>query len=143
MEEFRKKVHKRVVIDSLICGNAILLYMALLFFTKGASEFGKGISIGLFCGFEIVAVYTLAKNFTALHNDDRLKEMYINENDERNLAIAKETSQKSSLITVILTALAAVAAGFFDVKICLTLVAALLLSAVVNIIVNIYFNKRM
>ncbi|MBP3797723.1 MAG: hypothetical protein J6I46_08130 [Ruminococcus sp.] len=143
MEEFRKKVHKRVVIDSLICGNAILLYMALLFFTKGASEFGKGISIGLFCGFEIVAVYTLAKNFTALYNDDRLKEMYINENDERNLAIAKETSQKSSLITVILTALAAVAAGFFDVKICLTLVAALLLSAVVNIIVNIYFNKRM
>lgn len=143
MEEFRKKVHKRVVIDSLICGNAILLYMALLFFTKGASEFGKGISIGLFCGFEIVAVYTLSKNFTALYNDDRLKEMYINENDERNLAIAKETSQKSSLITVILTALAAVAAGFFDVKICLTLVAALLLSAVVNIIVNIYFNKRM
>ncbi|MBR0528654.1 MAG: hypothetical protein IJJ76_02685 [Ruminococcus sp.] len=143
MEEFRKKVHKRVVIDSLICGNAILLYMALLFFTKGASEFGQGISIGLFCGFEIVAVYTLAKNFTALYNDDRLKEMYINENDERYLAIAKETSQKSSLITVILTALAAVAAGFFDVKICLTLVAALLLSAVVNIIVNIYFNKRM
>ncbi len=143
MEEFRKKVHKRVVIDSLICGNAILLYMALLFFTKGASEFGQGISIGLFCGFEIVAVYTLAKNFTALYNDDRLKEMYINENDERNLAIAKETSQKSSLITVILTALAAVAAGFFDVKICLTLVAALLLSTVVNIIVNIYFNKRM
>ena len=143
MEEFRKKVQKRVMIDSLICGNAMLIYMALLFFTKDVSEFGKGISIGLFCGFEIVAVFTLAKNFTALHNDDKLKEMYINENDERNIAIAKETSQKGSLITLVLTALAAVTAGFFDVKICLTLTAALLLSAIVNISVNIYYNRKM
>lgn len=143
MEEFRKKVEKRLRIDTMFCGSAMAMYLALMFLTKGASDFAQGISLGVFCGLEIVAVYHLAKTFSVLHNEDKLKEMYIAETDERNIAIAKETSQKSSVISMTLTSAAAVAAGFFDVKVCLTLVASLLVESIIMIGVNIYCKKNM
>ena len=92
---------------------------------------------------EFVAVCNLAAAFSALHNEEKLKEMNINENDERNIAIAKETSQKGLTISMVGTAMAAIAAGFFDVKICLTLCAALLFSALVTVMVNLYYKRKM
>ncbi len=143
MEKFRKKVEKRLKIDTMICACSLALYFALIFLTKGASDFAQGVSMGVFIGMEFVAVYNLARTYATLHNEEKLKEMYIKETDERNIAIQKETSQKGSTISMAGTAMAAIAAGFFDEKICFTLVAALLFSALVTIIVNAYYNKKM
>lgn len=143
MEKFRKKVEKRLKIDAMICTCSLALYFALIFLTKGASDFAQGVSMGVFIGMEFVAVYNLARTYAALHNEEKLKEMYIKETDERNIAIQKETSQKGSTISMLGIAMAAIAAGFFDKKICFTLVAALLFSALVTIIVNAYYNKKM
>lgn len=143
MENFRKKVERRYKLNTTVCLCSFALYFMLNFLTKGASDFAQGISIGVFIGVELVAVYNLAKTFTALHNEEKLKEMYINETDERNIAIQKEVSQKSSTISMVGTAMAAIAAGFFNEKICLSLVAVLLFSALVTIIVNAYYNRKM
>lgn len=143
MEDFRKKVERRFKLDTMVCLCSLALYFMLKFLTKGASDFAQGISMGVFVGMEIVAVYSLSRTFTALRNEEKLKEMYINETDERNIAIQKETSQKGSTISMVGTAVAAIAAGFFDEKICFTLVAALLFSALVTIILNAYYNRKM
>ena len=143
MENFRKKVEKRLQIYTTICMCSLALYFALVFLTSGASDFAQGISMGVFIGMELVAVYNLARTFAALHNEEKLKEMYIAETDERNIAIQKETSQKGLTISTAGIAMAAIAAGFFDVKICFTLTGALLFSALIKIIVNAYYNKKM
>lgn len=143
MEEFRKKVEKRLRFYTAVCLCSLAVYSALNFFTKGASDFAQGLTIGIFCGMEVVAVYNLARMFAAVQNKDKLKEMYINETDKRNIAIQKETSQKGSLISMLGTAAAAIVSGFFDEKVCITLAAAILFSALVNIIVNAYYNKKM
>lgn len=143
MEEFRKKVERRFKLDTMVCLCSLALYFMLKFLTKGASDFAQGISMGVFVGMEFVALYNLSRTFTALRNEEKLKEMYINETDERNIAVQKETSQKGLTISTVGTAIAAIAAGFFDEKICFTLVSILLFSALVTIILNAYYNKKM
>lgn len=143
MEDFRKKVEKRFKLYATVCINSLALYFALIFLTKGASDFAQGISMGVFIGMEFVAVYNLAASYTALHNDKKLKTMYINETDERNIAIAKETSQKGSIISMVGTAMATIAAGFFDKKICFTLCVVFLFNTLVTLIVNLYYKRKM
>ena len=143
MEKFRKNVEKRLQVDITVCLCSLALYFALLFVTKGASDFAQNISMGVFIGMELVTVYNLAAAYTALHNEEKLKEMYINETDERNIAIGKESSQKGSTISMVGIAMAAITAGFFDEKICITLCAVLFFSALVTIIVNLYYKRKM
>ena len=143
MENFRKKVERRFKLDTLVCLCSLALYFMLVFLTNGASDIAQAVSMGVFVGMESFAVYSLTRTFAALRNEKKLKEMYINETDERNIAINKETSQKSSAISMMGTAMAAVAAGFFDEKICFSLVAVLLFSALATVIVNVYYKRKM
>lgn len=143
MENFRKKVEWRFKLDTIVCLCSLALYFILNFLTKNAGDFAQGLSLGVFVGMELVAVYNLAKTFAALHNEEKLKEMYIKETDERNVAIRKETSQKSSAISMIGTAMAAIVAGFFDEKICLSLVGVLFFSALVTVFTNAYYKRKM
>lgn len=143
MEDFRKKVERHFKFDTMFCLCSLALYFMLKFLTKGASDFAQGISMGVFVGMELFVVCHLARTFTALRNEEKLKEMYINETDERNIAIQKETSQKGSVISMVGTSMAAIAAGFFDKKICFSLVAVLIFSALVTILVNVYYKRRM
>ena len=69
MEKFRKKVEKRLHVDITVCLCSLALYFALLFVTKGASDFAQNISMGVFIGMELVTVYNLAAAYTALHNE--------------------------------------------------------------------------
>lgn len=143
MEEFRKKIERRFKLDRMLCLCNLAIYFMIKFLTKGASDFAQGISMGVFVVMELFAAYSLSRTFTALRNEEKLKEMYINETDERNIAIQRETSQKGATISMVGTAIAAIVAGFFDEKICFTLVAVLLFSALVTIILNAYYDRKM
>ncbi len=143
MEKFRKKIEWRLKFYTTICLCSLALYFGLMHLTKGASDFAQGLTMGVLCGTELVAVYNLVRMFIAVRNEEKLKEMYIQETDERNAAIRKETSQKGSAISMMGTAMAAIVVGFFDETICITLVAVLLFSALVNIIINVYYSRKM
>jgi len=143
MNEFEKKLKRRLNVSTFICLFSVILYLLLNFLTKTASDFAQGISMGVFVGIELVSVYMLVSSYTALNNKEKLKEMYINETDERNMAIAKETSQKSALISMIGTALATIVAGFFDKKICLLLCAVVFFDVLVTVLVSMYYKKKM
>lgn len=143
MEEYRKKVELRLRICTMICGCSGVIYMAFNFFTKGAGDFAKGLTSGVFVGMMVVAIFNLTKYGIALKNEEELKKMYIRETDERNIAIQKETSQKGSAITLFCSGLGAIVAGFFDEKVCITIVAVTLFGALVNLALNVYYNKKM
>lgn len=143
MEEFREKVKTRFKIYNLICISSLALYFVLNYLTKGAGDFAQGLTMGIFCGSELVAVYNLVRILIALRSEEKLKEMYIQETDERNAAIQKETSRKSSAISAFVTAMAALAAGFFDEKICFVLASVLFVNALIYVAVNTYFRQKM
>lgn len=143
MEEYRKKAKTRFTLLTMVCCSSLTVYFALCFLTRDASDFAKGLSVGLLSAVEICSVFGLVKTFKLMHNEEYLKKMYIEENDERNKEIKKETACKSNLITTYGIGFAAVIAGFFDIKICIALTAVLSFNLFVLLIVNAYYRKKM
>lgn len=143
MKEFREKLERKLKLHSLFTCSSILIFFGCKFLLDGTSDFAEGLITGFFSGIMIVAIYNLSRMFAALKNEEKLKEMYIAETDERNIAIGKETASTATIISVMLTALAAIVAGFINITVCITLAAALLFWAIVTVSVRSYYNKKM
>lgn len=143
MEEFRKKLKTRSLLLTILCCAAPLLYLTLLFFTKNSSEFAQGLSMGLLTSIEVCSLIGLTEALVLLRNEKKLKEKYIQTNDERNKNIQKETASKCLAFSIYGTGIAAIVAGFFDIKICTTLTLVMVFNALVFIAVNIYYKKKM
>ena len=143
MEDFKKKVEKRALISTILCSSSLAVYFALRFLTKNASDFGQGLAMGVWIGMEFVAVVNTVRLFATLKSEKALKALYIKENDERNKAIERETSQKSMLSSSVGIAAGAVVSGFYDVKICAALCGALTFMALVTLCMRAYYNKTM
>ena len=143
MEEFRKKLKNRSMMLLMFCAAAPALYFTLRFLTKGATEFAQGLSMGILTSLEVCAIIGMVEAFALLRNEKKLKEKYIAYTDERNKAIEKETAIKFLPVSTYAIGLAAVAAGFFDIKICTTLTAVLLFNLLVFLALKFYYMKKM
>ncbi len=143
MKEFRKKLEKKVKICSLFASSSILIFIGSNLLFDGASDFANGLITGFFSGLMVVIIFNLVRMTAALQNEKKLREMYVAETDERNIAIGKETSNTAVTISTMCLALAVIVAGFINVTVCITLAAALLFSAIVTISVRAYYNKKM
>lgn len=143
MKEFREKLEKKVRIYSLFACFSCLVFFGCNFIFEGASDFAKGLITGFFSGIMLVMIYYLSQMFAALKNEAKLKEMYIAETDERNIAIGKETASSATIVSMMCTALAAIVAGFINVTVCITLAAALFFSAIITVSMRAYYNKKM
>ena len=150
MEEFRKTVEKRLKnhIGVGIC--CFILFIVLFIYTKGtdgfttgADGFTTGYSAGMLSGLAVLGIYNTIMIYTALHNEEKLKKMYIDETDERNSAILKETAKTSWQISWFVLSAASFAAGLFDKKICITLIAVLAFIAVTRFITHAYYKRKM
>lgn len=143
MKEFKEKLEKKTRFYSLFTCSSILIFFGCKFLLDGASDFAEGLITGFFSGLMIVAVFNLARMYTALKNDDKLKAMYIEETDERNIAIGKETACTATMISIMVVALSAIVAGFINVTVCITLAVSLFVTAVITVCVRGYYNKKM
>ena len=143
MEEFKKKIRRRQLIFNMICLSSLAVYFGLQFLTKDVSDFARGLTMGVWCGVEFVAMFNSIRLLIILKNEEKLKELYIQEHDERNIAIQKETSQKGFFITMMAMAIAAIVAGFFNVTVCTTLFFTMTGSAIIVIAVNLYYRNKM
>ncbi|MDO4863978.1 MAG: hypothetical protein Q4A05_07400 [Ruminococcus sp.] len=143
MEEFRKKLKNRSMILLLLCGFAPILFVTLWFITKGASDFAQGLSMGILTSIEFCSIVGLVEALVLLRDEKKLKEKYIASTDERNKAIEKETASKFLPVSTYAIGFAAVAAGFFDIRICMTLTAVLLFNLFVFLALKGYYMKKM
>lgn len=121
--------------------------LALLnYFFKGTgshgSDFIRGFQCGIFLGLELLMVYAASKIMSALKKEDRLKAMYIEEHDERFQSIRLHTFATSGLVSLGALAFAAVVAGFFDEKVCLTLIVTLVALALLKLPFKLYYAKK-
>ena len=143
MKDFRNKLERKVKITAIICCLFPTIYIVCKMLIKNQNDFAQGLVLGVFSGACLVCIYYLVRNMTALHDEEKLKQLYIELTDERNIAITKESLKTSSTIFVAATALVSIVAGFIDVTVCITLSAVLLLYAVITIIVQLYYKNKM
>ncbi|MCR5708521.1 MAG: hypothetical protein K6G82_09625 [Ruminococcus sp.] len=143
MEDFRKKLKNRSLILISILLAAPAAFSALYFLTSGVSDFAKGLSLGIFTSIEVCSVIGLIEAIVLLRDEKKLKEKYIALTDERNKAIEKETASKFLPVSTYGIGFAAVAAGFFDIKICITLTAVMMFNLLVFLALKAYYMKKM
>ena len=143
MEEFKKKLKTQQLLSTMVLTSSLAVYFLLRFLTKDVSDFAQGLTTGFWIAIEVLALVNTVRLLVTLRNEEEIKKLYIQEKDERNIAIQKETSQKSSVINVIVLGLAVLVAGFFDIKVSVTLFAVLSVSALITIAVNLYYRKKM
>ena len=143
MKDFKAKLEKQLKLNTLICclfPSVLILCKQLV---KNRNDFAQGLVFGVCTGVMVVAVYFLVKNYTVLHDEEKLKKLYIEVTDERNIAITKESLKTSSTISMVVIALASIVSGFFSEAISITLASVLLVNALITIIVQTYYKKKM
>lgn len=143
MEEFKKKIQRRFYLCTMYCGAASGTYFLLQHLIKNAPDFSRGMIAGVMVGMDVVAVFLMIKYLMLLRNEKKLKEEYIKSTDERNIAISKETMRTASVVSLMLTAIAVIVSGFFSKVIATTLFAEMTASALITVIVNIFYKKKM
>lgn len=142
MEEFRKKLRRRIMLSVIFCLSGLFIYFALIRIT-GAPEYTKGILIGVLSSSLTVSVFNIFRLMPLLQDEEKLKKAYIAETDERNTLIQKESARTVMSISIMIAALAAIAASFFNPVITLTLSANIILTGIVSIAVTAYYNKKL
>lgn len=144
MEDFRKKLTRKYRLIIVFCCCCTLpVYLGLTHLVKGADDFVAGLLSGMYSGIMIVSFFNLVRIHTALHNEEKLKEIYVRETDERNVAISKETMKTASVISLMVTAFAVIISGFFNSVISMVLGISIMANAVITIAVQCYYNKKM
>ena len=132
-----------MLICTMICCSGLGIYFGISALTQGASDFARGLTAGVLCGLEVTAVFNLVRLFMISHDDEKLKQLYITETDERNISIEKESAKKSQLIIMFGIAVADIVFGYFDETVAKVLSTVLMLSAVVTIAVRKYYDTKM
>ena len=143
MEAFKKKLKTQQLLSTMVLTSSLAVYFLLRFLTKDVSDFAQGLTTGFWIAIEVLALVNTVRLLVTLRNEEEIKKLYIQEKDERNIAIQQETSQKSAVINVIVLGLAVLVAGFFDIKVSVTLFVVLSVSALITIAVNLYYRKKM
>lgn len=143
MEDFRKKLKNRSLLLISILLAAPAAFSALCFLTNGVSDFARGLSLGIFSSIEVCSIIGLIDTIVTLCDEKKLKEKYIALTDERNKAIEKETASKFLPVSTYGIGFAAVAAGFFDIRICMTLTAVLMFNLFVFLALKGFYMKKM
>ncbi|GKU77366.1 hypothetical protein [Paenibacillus sp. L3-i20] len=146
MENYKVQIKTRKNALSLVAAATLLIYVGLVFYRGGLPElpsFIKGFHTGAFIGTELFLVLFLVKYIKASKNDEELKKLYIEENDERNGLILQSASSLSIIIILIGLAIASVIAGFFNSLIFYTLLAALLFVVIIFFMLWKYYTKKL
>ena len=143
MKDFKAKLEKKLKLNALVCCLYPSVFLLCKLLVKNQNDFAQGLVFGVCTGAMVVSVYFLVRNYAALHDEEKLKKLYIELTDERNIEIKKESLNTSSTISMVVIALASIASGFFSAAISITLAAVLIVNAVITILIQLYYEKKM
>lgn len=91
----------------------------------------------------MVLISYFVKILRARKNQQKLKKMYIESYDERKKEINLRASSLSSFLTIYLLMAGVMIAGFWDQKVFFTLLSVLLIYAVILMISQFFYERKL
>lgn len=146
METYKAKIRARVNILSLLAIGTALIYLGFLLLRGQLPELPsliKGFQIGAFIGGEICVVYFLSKYVRAMRNEANLKQLYIEETDERTSLILQKAGSLGMSIVMSGLVLATLIAGFFSSAVFYALMGASFFVIIVFYSLWAYYAKKL
>lgn len=145
MDKFKEKLRIRNLWMSAVVLLAAVTNF-ILFFNKDSvpeiPDFTRGFQTGVYLGIELLLVFFIGRNITAMRSERALKKLYISENDERTIMIMQKTGAVGINICIIGLAFAAVIAGFFNQTIFYALLGATIFTALVKGFFKLYYHHK-
>jgi len=142
MEEFRKKIHRELIVMRIMCVLVIASLFVYKILTRDSDSYFSGVLYGITGAMVALGIGYSVRFNMALKDDVKLKEMYIQQSDERNKQILKESARTSNTIYLFVTAIAAIIAGAFSETVSMTLSIAIVIYSLIEVGVSAYYNKK-
>ncbi|MCQ2468473.1 MAG: hypothetical protein MJ100_01505 [Ruminococcus sp.] len=143
MEEYKKKIQKKLVIMRIIGILLLLVIIAEKTFLEKNAPVYAGLLGGIAVGMLPITIGYCVRFSNALKDEKKLKEMYIQQTDERNKEIIKETMQTSFFIAFFVTVLAILISAAFSKIVAMTLEISIVVYSLIFAGVSAYYNKKL
>lgn len=146
MEQFRKSLKKRLIfLVSLNCIMVLLIVLTGIFVDKtgdNIDEFIRGFRTGIYIAVQLPILIFVIKYIQAFRNEQKIKKLYIEENDERTKFIRDKIGGLGFLFTVAIIAVATVIAGFLNYTVFFTLLAVTFFMVSVRASLKLYYRSK-
>lgn len=140
MEKFKKKVKQHLIMAGIYCVIVVILNViaVVLDSDNNAVAFALGFSVGI----GAVVVFFMVKYLRALKDDEKLKQLYIEETDERRMYIKAKIGGKGMDLTIMFLALSMLISNFFNEVVFFTLFAATMFVVLLKFVLELYYTKK-
>ena len=156
MELFREKLK----IQNLAIGMCCFI-LALFSFLAAAGEAGiigfmqpavndshwqsmwRGIVMGMSVGILIVLIAFLVRNILALKDEKRLKKLYVETNDEREIQIWTAARSTAMQLFLMVGVVAAIVAGYFSMTVSITIIVCMFLQSITGFFCMLYYRIKL
>lgn len=149
MKEYRKKLRRQIkgMVLFLVVSVAVIVICGVsaskLDDNAHAASFVRGFQAGIFLVWAGASVYGIVSNVRALKDERKLRQRYIEAHDERAAAIQRESGRTAYVVGLGGLITAGVAAGYFNITVFATLVAAAFFLGVTGAVTHRYFSGKM
>lgn len=149
MENKLKIYKEKLIIENIIMaiGTAALLVVQFLrlrpSYEGKYGDFYQGFIAGMAAGLCLLLVICLVRNLMAILKEDRLKALYIKENDERRAAVCTNGRSLGASIFLLTSIPGMVVAGYFSATVFFTMVVCVLVLSVCCGLGKLYYTKKM
>ena len=154
MEQFKKKLIIENRIMLILC--IILAVFSVLGFAAEAGfveltpragdehwqSMWRGIISGASMGVLAMMVWGLIRGFRAVKDEAKLKKLYIEANDERQIQIWTNARATSMQVSLLLGLVAGLIAGYFSMTVGVTILALETIHAVIGFCFKVYYSKK-
>ena len=146
MNKFKAKIRNRTIFLIILFVSMISIYLILFLNQDKLSSPSNDIINfhgGALSSFSILIILHIVRNLRAIRNENKLKKLYIGENDERSIMIMQKTGAFGINICIIGFTCATIIAGYFNKVVFSTLLGATLFVTIVKGLFKLYYRNKL
>lgn len=145
MDKFKAKIKKRLYILIMTLLILLISFFVLYFNQSKLSSMSEnilGFNAGVMASIGFLLLINILKYRKAMQSHNGLKNLYIQENDERKMYILQKTGSLGINVCLFSLGFATMISGFFNEVVFFTLAATTIFTALVKASFKIYFYKN-
>lgn len=140
MEKFKKELKSRVVVGFGFSAIIILINIFVPMFFE--TSFKNGFVVGMFSGVAILAFIMAIQAAKALKDPEKLRKLYIEEHDERELEILDRAMKFALKFTLMLGLIATSICMYIDTKIAIGIIGTICFMSLLTFGAKVYYDKK-
>lgn len=140
MENYKKKLKNRSIFAGIYIFATILLNVLATIFNN--QSHATGFALGASTGIGAIMIAIIIKYRGALKNEEKLKQLYIAEQDERRIFINSKIGGTGIVIAIMLLGLATIIANYYNMTVFITLLATVFFLSILKGTLKAYYNKK-